>query len=151
MQVFKSAPHFNAATGEKESDRKVFDCHRCDYCGEIIEFDQLTYRVDYAESDPCFDSGKGEYSLKKLLGEVSSYDVYNDPYVFCGSYNGADRKFCECNLMFEVAAAALHSDDAYLAKIEDFQSAFRSARARSIKRLIKEGTITAEQLVSPDE
>lgn len=161
MRVFEIKPRFDQETGEPCGTMEKLLHHRCDYCGEVLESTaegyapQLTVHFDYGDSDPNFGSANGEYEFGNEYG-VSIFSLFDEPFCFCTEYNSCDYKsaFCEEFLALEFLASkfsdlpATRQPDGMeqLRDLGDLWSAFRAARVRAATKLIKDGTVTVEQL-----
>lgn len=159
MEVFEVKPRFNEETGEPCGTMNKLLHHRCDYCGEVLSSTedgccpQLTVDFDYHDSDPNFGSGGDEYGFAEEHG-VRIWNLFEAPFCFCNYWNNDDRGYCEDLLALEFLASKFsdlpdpRQPDGMepLKNIDDLWDAFRSARVRAASKLIKDGTVTVEQL-----
>lgn len=159
MRVFEIKPRFDQETGEPCGTMEKLLHHRCDYCGQVLSrteegyCPQLAVNFDYGDSDPNFGSGGDEYKFGEEHG-VRIWSLFEEPFCFCNYWNNDEGQWpCEGMLALEFISKFDDMPDprtpagmAPLGVVDDLWDAFRSARVRAATKLIKDGTVTVEQL-----
>ena len=149
MNIYEKVKRFDPITGQP-TERYDFKEVRCDYTGEVIDYDSYycTYNLNYDGQDPCFGSGGEEYRLGKEA-KIDVFQFMSQTYHFL-SVGGSDAKedIAEWQMMEEAMKNCRNSKSEWH-RCFTFDSICRHARCRTAFKLIKDGIIKPEQLELP--
>ena len=138
MIIYRVKPQFDPNSGKPTDPVKEFEAIRCDVTGEVLDFDNdwaPHVALNYGTSDPCFGSSTDEFDFGQEF-EVDMHEFLSDPYAWVN--DGGDA----LSDALTVAAQALDKGSS-LPSVPHF---LRSSRVETARKLIAEGTITADQL-----
>ena len=155
MIITEPKPRFSQATGKPVDSTAWVKEHRCDYCGLVLDeqYNPPSYDFNYRDHDPCFGSYPGEQQCSEALAEaeIDIHEFLGEPYIFCCQFicDGMDveRDWKPCQLML-ANELMFHNTQGkgYFKDCDSFIDAWRASRMRALRKLLEDGTITAENL-----
>lgn len=147
MKVYEVATRYNQMTG-KPYQVKVFKEIRCDYTGEVIEFEEhgCDYHLDYEDRDPCFGAGDEEYAFANKY-MIDAFVFLSEPYHFRAEGGGSDLAYsAEAIMMREVISKCKDKSSPWY-NCYTFDAICRAARIATATRLLEEKVLVPEQLM----
>lgn len=141
MVIYDKVKRFNSVTG-KPVEAWIEKEIRCDYTGELVDYDNsyCVYHLDYNDQDPCFGSGGDEFKFGKDF-EVEMHSFLSGTYHF----KAEDGGFAERD-MFEEVLKNCDKKKSEWHRCYTFDAICRYARIRTARRLIEKKIIKPEQL-----
>lgn len=138
MKIYHKVVRFDPITGVGTSKVALKEI-RCDFTGLVLSDEQIYvfYDLNYGFSDPCFGAGDEEYELGNQY-DLDMFTVMSGPYHFLQNWESG--RMAEQEMILEWVKMMQESGAVNIDEM------FRHYRVLTIKKLLKQGTISADQL-----
>ena len=136
MIVYKLEGRFDPITGKPVKGDWCFKEFRCDFSGRVIDEDDIyaTYRLNYNGQDDCFGASDDEFALGRDYN-LDMHQLLSQEYMFCNPMEGEDD-YEEMNFIREIARLGYST----------IEAGFRDMRVKTVRRLIKSGELSADEI-----
>jgi hypothetical protein len=141
MKIYQKSKRFDEKTG-KPKYIWIFKEIRCDYTGEILDGDvqYCNYVLSYEDRDSCFGADGEEFDFGERY-KIDMHEFLSVEYHFFA----CPDEYAEA-WMFQEASKNWNKKKNEWYRCYTFDAMCRHARIRTAERLIKEKTITLDQL-----
>ncbi len=142
MYIYKAFDIFDRDTGKKVGSEKRISKTLCDYTGNELEDEEISYEVNYNSIDPCTGCTDEETALWKAYPQLRGCidEFLLDPFVV--GHPNEDREEFVSSLNKEIKKYLNEGDDYFL-----LDHAFRTIKVNTIRRLLDSGLYVIEQFL----